>query len=144
MHFNGVSIGDLRDSDEQTINDSLSRQAGLNLEGALELVMIDLSDSLTCKLLNHLCMHAQCIKQLQMNYFRSNGNEKFDVDVLRNLITYVNGLKKFHVRNMFNITSAARHDLAQFTRTTMKANAATLTHVDMQGFSMAEVSLTAR
>ena len=48
MNFNGVSIGNLRNSDEQTIDDSLSRHVGSNLEGALELAMIDPSDSATC------------------------------------------------------------------------------------------------
>ena len=116
MNFNGASIGNLRNSDEQTIDDSLSSHAGSNLEGALELAMIDPSDYATSQLLNHLSKHARCIKQLQLNYFRCNGNEKFDVDAFRNLINKVNGLKMLHVRNMFNITTAARHDLAQLTR----------------------------
>ena len=81
---------------------------------------------------------------MQLNYFRCNGDEKFDVDAFRNLIDKVNGLKMLHVRNMFNITTAARHELAQLTRAAIEVNAATLTHFDIQGFSMSGVTLTAR
>ena len=58
MNFNGNSIGEMKDKDDKTIDDSLSRHAGSNLEGKLELSMIDPSDPAICKLLNHLSKHA--------------------------------------------------------------------------------------
>ena len=99
--------------------------------------MIDLNSRVTEELFSILSQHANKLTKLSLNYFKSSGNQdNFDAGSLVNFIKKCSNLKALTLNNMFRTPYETRHLLANIFKEVIQANASTLTHFDMQGFSM--------
>ena len=102
-------IPDLNDQDT-----SLENSVQTDVEGRLDLSMLDVSSATTHQALRLLSFHTASIKQLHLNYFNSNGDsDGFDTESFKKLLSNCSNLEQLRVSNMFSISSAARHGLAQ-------------------------------